>query len=339
MTQPHDTGFAGQLYDHAAENWQFYAAVAGGVAVATGIAVACTDISPEARHQLDLTRRFGEATPPHKVKPQEAPTFTTDAQGGQGDPTGRQFLDDEVKQAPVRLNEGYQDLTARQEQGESFTPQPDVKYLWVIGENGHLMTGVEVPRIDDQATPEQQAEQARQKHAFVDDPEHIGNTGQAQQANWNAVQDLGHPTLAATFDANGDAHVGAGRIGGELFQENNVWVINDHSGRYGRNRGDSTHLLANAAEEFRNHGVDVQQIRVKAQNDRPIDVNTLGPQPMTIGNAVAEVSARVSALAGNVASLVSGNQHNGPGVQAPPAQQAGPNIPPPPPRQGGCQIM
>ncbi|HEU5469212.1 MAG TPA: hypothetical protein VFV67_01055 [Actinophytocola sp.] len=175
-----------------------------------------------------LTLRFGAARLPKKVKRQEAPY--------QGDvPTGGDIVNqDGVPHAPMRLNAGWFDLT---EEPGGMTPVEGVVYLWVIRGDGHLILGVEDP--------------TKFPQAFGTDVSGL-----------KSVDGLGHPTLAATFGAGGELDVGEGRIGGELFHEGG-WVINDHSGRYGSGRGDTTALLVEAAEYFRAFGIDVQGYQSK----------------------------------------------------------------------------
>lgn len=181
-----------------------------------------------------LTKRFGEARLPKKVKRQEAPYDSTN-QPTPSDLTSEVGVDD----APLRLNSGWYDLT---EEG-GFTPVTSVKYLWVIREDGHLILGVEDP--------------SKAPEAFGTDPAGL------QPENRGAIEGLGHPTLAAKFSKTGVLEPGSGRIGGELFVYSGGWAINDHSGRYSRGRDNTKALLTEAAAEFGSLGITITHIQAK----------------------------------------------------------------------------
>jgi len=182
-----------------------------------------------------LTERFGAARLPKKVKRQEAP-FDAKNVPTVGDTTN----DGGVADAPVRLNSGWYDLT---EEKGGFTPVASVKYLWVIREDGHLILGVEDP--------------SQAPEAFGVDPAGL------PAASKDAIEGLGHPTLAAKFGAGGVLQPGGGRIGGELFAAAGGWAINDHSGRYGGGRDNPKALLAEAAIEFGSLGITIAYIQSK----------------------------------------------------------------------------
>ncbi len=197
--------------------------------------------------EAELTKLFGDARMPEKVKQQEAP-FRAREHGSEGDDvaTKGDFEHDAVAGAPLRLNSAWQN---RSLQGVDHPPLvPGVKYLWVINNDGDLILGVEDPSQAATAFPD------------TEHPERHQSTSDG----------LGHPTLAAAFTGMGVAVPGAGRIGGELMFEGGAWLINDSSGRYSKNRGDTEPLLRNAAQLFQVLGMDVRFIQRKGQPPVPV---------------------------------------------------------------------
>lgn len=246
------------------------------VEIRTALHEGLTEQRARATGTTESDARYGEAKMPGKVKGQEAPhpdprTARTDQQTalregliaqrgrvtGQSTETVRHSEENvrtnprEVAEAPVRLNAAWRDLTA-----DGGLPLVDgVVYLWVIREDNHLILGIENP--------------AKAAQAFQGDPSELPANAS------DAIEDLGHPTLAAQFGPDGSLHVGEGRIGGELRQMDGVWVINDSSGRYSAGREETKALLRNAAKLFHRCGVDeVGGIKTKEMDDwEPIDVS------------------------------------------------------------------
>ncbi len=188
-----------------------------------------------------LEKRFGAARLPKKVKRQEAP-FTFDKTAKPEDANtatvGDITSETGVTDAPLRLNSAWFDLTAVP---SGMKPVAGVKYLWVIRGDGHLILGVEDP--------------SQSPEAYGVDPSGLKGA--------DAIEGLGHPSLAAKFGEGGVLEPGEGRIGGELFSHGGGWAINDHSGRYGSGRTGTAALLTEAAAEFGMLGITVSYIQAK----------------------------------------------------------------------------
>lgn len=208
----------------------------------------------EAEMREWLKARFGESRNPKKIKKQEAP-FTVTGYNEQTkefdqEPTTKDFENESgVTDAPIRLNSAWYDLT---EENGGLQPVGGVKYLWVVRDDGHLILGIE--------------DVGQMKAAFGVDPAETVKAMQAKQGKENVPDDvlegLGHPTLAAKF-VDGAAVPAGGRIGGELSLGGGGWTINDHSGRFGKGRGDTRALLLEAAVEFGKFGIEVLCVQSK----------------------------------------------------------------------------
>ena len=115
---------------------------------------------------------------------------------------------------------------------------PSVIYLWVLNSKHEIIIGIENPWRHPEAfgfdvshpiDKELWRKIAAQLETTSDDPS--AHTG------------FGHPTLAPAFTDSGIVNIGTAYLGGELRFEDDKWILNNRSGRYGRVREEDSDTI------------------------------------------------------------------------------------------------
>lgn len=166
-----------------------------------------------------------------------------------------------VKRAEaMMINPGWTCL----DDGEKFTPQHGVTYLWVLTDEDKIVVGVENPWNQLNAFDPS-------VHDYLMKIKKWYETVKTEQDGYG-----GHPTLAGKFTPSGELYnsVGKAKIGGELaYSEHEPsprLILTNKSGRFGRGGKDDTTTLKTIQEtlkhvvlKFKTFGLTVHARAIK----------------------------------------------------------------------------
>ncbi|MBV8802480.1 MAG: hypothetical protein JO131_05880 [Gammaproteobacteria bacterium] len=131
---------------------------------------------------------------------------------------------------------------------DAFKPVIGVKYLWVLTQDeatqniGNIYFGIENPLENVNAFDVHAAGYLNNEKINLDNminkirdgKENLSNTKNLLEevAMQTRLINLGHPTIAVQFDLSGNVFPTQVYTAGELYYKNNMWYLNDKSGRF-----------------------------------------------------------------------------------------------------------
>lgn len=193
-----------------------------------------------------------------------------------------------------RINPAYCNISAV----GRFDPIETVMYIWALTENNEIIIGIDKPWEYPQAfnidihIPEQQALwdviAAQFKEGLFSDSPPMSDSSDGSSPNDSLSKaTIGHPTIVVHFetDENKVGTVIPGRcvLGGDLYYNENEWILNNRSGRFGRknetgvkNQQKVEHMLRYAAQQFTALGLHVTPRLYFHQVDPELESSILG---------------------------------------------------------------